>query len=67
LSHELYIAKIKECNFKGSTQVIYFGMAEKYHIVGRYGGHKWHGFWLKVFGCTRSISSQYKALASKVE
>jgi len=41
-------------------------MAEKYHIVGRYGGHKWHGFWLKVFGCTRSISSQYKALASKV-
>jgi len=20
----------------------------KYHIVGRYGGHKWHGFWLKV-------------------
>ena len=35
--------------FKGSTQVIYFGMAEKYHIVGRYGGHKWHGFWLKVY------------------
>ena len=20
----------------------------KYHIIGRYGGHKWHGFWLKV-------------------
>ena len=20
----------------------------KYHIVGRYGGHKWHRFWLKV-------------------
>ena len=20
----------------------------KYHIVGRYGGHKWHGFLLKV-------------------
>jgi len=20
----------------------------KYHIVGRYGGHKWHGSWLKV-------------------
>jgi hypothetical protein len=38
----------------------------KYHIVGRYGGHKWHGFWLKVFGCTRSISSQYKVWASKV-
>ena len=24
------------------------GVAEKYHVVGRYGGHKWHGFWLKV-------------------
>jgi hypothetical protein len=24
------------------------GMAEKYHIVGSYGGHKWHRFWLKV-------------------
>ena len=23
------------------------GMAEKYHIIGSYGGHKWHGFWLK--------------------
>ena len=34
--------------FKGSTQEIYFGMAEKYHIVGSYGGHKWHRFWLKV-------------------
>ena len=34
--------------FKGSTQAIYFGMAEKYHIVGSYGGHKWHKFWLKV-------------------
>ena len=22
-------------------------MAEKYHVVGRYGGHKWHSFWLK--------------------
>jgi len=21
----------------------------KYHIVGRYGGHKWHGFWLKFW------------------
>ena len=21
---------------------------KKYHIVGRYGGHKWHEFWLKV-------------------
>ena len=19
----------------------------KYHIIGSYGGHKWHGFWLK--------------------
>ena len=28
-------------------EVIYFGMAEKYHVVGRYGGHKWHSFWLK--------------------
>jgi hypothetical protein len=25
------------------------GMAEKYHIIGSYGGHKWHGFWLKVW------------------
>ena len=33
--------------FKGSTQAIYFGMAEKYHVVGRYGGHKWHSGWLK--------------------
>ena len=33
--------------FKDSTQAIYFGMAEKYHVVGRYGGHKWHSFWLK--------------------
>ena len=24
------------------------GVAGKYHVVGRYGGHKWHGFWLKV-------------------
>ena len=23
------------------------GMAGKYHIVGSYGGHKWHRFWLK--------------------
>ena len=30
--------------FKGSTQAIYFGMAEKYHIVGSYGGHKCIGF-----------------------
>ena len=22
-------------------------MAEKYHVVGMYGGHKWHSFWLK--------------------
>ena len=21
---------------------------EKHHIIGRYGGHRWHGFWLKV-------------------
>jgi hypothetical protein len=42
------------------------GMAEKYHVVGRYGGHKWHSFWLKDFGCTRSIPSQYRSLASKV-
>jgi hypothetical protein len=29
----------------------------KYHMIGRYGGHKWHRFWLKVVGCTRSIPS----------
>ena len=22
-------------------------MAEKYHVVGSYGGHKWNSFWLK--------------------
>ena len=21
---------------------------EKHHIIGMYGGHRWHGFWLKV-------------------
>ena len=20
---------------------------ENHHIIGRYGGHRWHGFWLK--------------------
>ena len=24
------------------------GVAGKYHIIGSYGGHRWHGFWLKV-------------------
>ena len=24
------------------------GLVGKYHVVGRYGGHKWPGFWLKV-------------------
>ena len=47
MSHELYIVKVEDRNFKGSTQAIYFGMAEKYHVVGRYGGHKWHSVWLK--------------------
>ena len=60
LSHELYIAKANDGNFKGSTQAIYFGMAEKYHVVGRYGGHKWHSGWLKDFGCMRSNPSRYK-------
>jgi hypothetical protein len=32
----------------------------KYHVVGRYGGHKWHSGWLKDFGCMRSIPSRYK-------
>ena len=32
---------------KVALQAIYFGMAEKYHVVGRYGGHKWHSGWLK--------------------
>ena len=33
--------------FRGSTQAIYFGVAVKYHIIGRYGGHIWQtlGFW----------------------
>ena len=39
--------KDKGKKFKDSTQAIYFGMAEKYHVVGRYGGHKWHSSWLK--------------------
>ena len=24
------------------------GVEGKYHIIGRYDGHRWHGFWLKV-------------------
>ena len=28
---------------------IFTWSGRKYHIVGRYGGHKWHGFWLKVW------------------
>jgi len=46
-----YILQRQRMQFKGSTQAIYFGMAEKYHVVGRYGGHKWHSGWLKYFGC----------------
>ena len=34
--------------FKGSTCKFTWN-GRKYHIVGRYGGHKWHGFWLKVW------------------
>ena len=26
---------------------ILLGMAGKYHIIGSYGGHRWHGFGLK--------------------
>ena len=32
--------------------------------IGRYGGHKWKVFGSR-FGCTRSIPSQYRFLASK--
>jgi len=28
---------------------IFTWSGRKYHMVGRYGGHKWHGFWLKVW------------------
>ena len=41
------------------------GVATKYHI-GRYGGHGWHEYFGLKAGCTRSNSSQYRSLASKV-
>ena len=33
-------------------------------LIGRYGGHKWNMFGLRI-GCTRSIPSQYRFSASK--
>ena len=31
------------------------GVAEKYHVVGRYDGHKWHGFWLEVLDAREAL------------
>ena len=51
-------------SFKGSTRKFTWSGDEIPHI-GRYGGDRWHEcFGLKA-GCTRSISSQYRSLASK--
>ena len=38
------------------------GMAEKYHIVGSYGGHKWHRFWLKVLDAREAfpLSTEFR-------
>ena len=38
-------------NFEGLkvAHEIFTWSGRKYHMVGRYSGHKWHGFWLKVW------------------
>ena len=38
----------------------------KYHIVGRYGGHKWHRFWLKVLDARETFPLSTRLWASKV-
>ena len=30
------------------AHVVFAWNGRKYHIVGSYGGHTWHGLWLKV-------------------
>ena len=34
----------------------------KYHIIGSYGGHKWHGFWLKVLDAREAfpLSTEFR-------
>ena len=34
----------------------------KYHIVGRYGGHKWHGFWAQVLDAREAfpLSTEFR-------
>ena len=34
----------------------------KYHIIGRYGGHNWHGFWLKVLDAREAfpLSTEFR-------
>ena len=39
------------------------GVAEKYHVVGRYGGHKWHGFWLKVLDAREAFPLSVQGLS----
>ena len=38
------------------------GVAGKYHIIGRYGGHNWHGFWLKVLDAREAfpLSTEFR-------
>ena len=38
------------------------GVAGKYHIIGSYGGHKWHGFWLKVLDAREAfpLSTEFR-------
>ena len=44
---------------------MYFGMAEKYHVVGRYGGHNWHGFGSRIW-MHENNPSQYKARLARL-
>ena len=56
------LTQIRSNKFLNSLKVaheIFTWNGRKYHIVGRYGGHKWHGFGSR-FGYTRSIPSQYR-------
>ena len=67
LLHELKTLSQNEKQFegfKGSTRKFTWSGDEIPHI-GRYGGHRWHECFGLKSGCTRSISSQYRSLASK--
>ena len=42
------------------------GVAEKYHVVGRYGGHKWHGFWLKVLDAREAFPLRTRFMLARL-